>query len=267
MKVVNENVLMAAIMPHPPIIIPEIGGRESGKVNETTEALKKLDKEIVNAGTETIVIVTPHSAFNPYFFTVHTGEKLSLNFSRFGAPQVNFEFDNDTEFIDELNNCSKKEFGRLNFLPESSKLDHGSGVPLYFLSQYGYKGKVVVINYTALGSREHYKFGSKIVETAQKLERKIVFVASGDLSHRLIPGAPAGYDKDAHEFDDKVVRFIRDGNYNWIENISPQLRKQAGECGYNSIMVAFGVVGGEPVDNEVLSYEAPFGVGYMVAKL
>ena len=87
------------------------------------------------------------------------------------------------------------------------------------------------------------------------------------MSHCLIPGAPAGYDKDAHEFDDKIVRYIKEGHYDWIDNISPNLRKLAGECGYNSIMVALGVVSAKPVNNEVISYEAPFGVGYLIAKL
>jgi AmmeMemoRadiSam system protein B len=263
----NKNILMAALMPHPPIMIPEIGKKEANKTIVSIDGAKKLCNQIVQAKPDTIVIVTPHSAFNPYFFTVHTGEKLPLSFARFGEHELSFEFDNDTEFIEELNDCSKKDFGRLNFLPAGSPLDHGSGVPLYFLANSGYKNKIVVINYTALGKREHNLFGKRIADTAKKRGRKIVFIASGDLSHRLIPGAPAGYDKDAHEFDDKIVRFIKDGNYDWIVNMPEQVRNTAGECGYNSLMVAFGVIGGKPVENEVISYEAPFGVGYLVAKL
>ena len=264
---ISTNILITAIMPHPPIMIPEIGGKESLKVAASNEGAKKLCNEIIEANPDTIVIVTPHSAFNPYFFTVHTGDKLPLNFARFGVPELAFEFDNDVEYIEELNSAIKKDLGRFNFLPAGAPLDHGSGVPLYYIARSGYKNKVVVINYTALGVREHKLLGKKIVQAAQKLGRKIVFIASGDMSHCLIPGAPAGYDKDAHEFDDKIVRYIKEGHYDWIDNISPNLRKLAGECGYNSIMVALGVVSGKPVNNEVISYEAPFGVGYLIAKL
>ena len=41
----------------------------------------------------------------------------------------------------------------------------------------------------------------------------------------------------------------------------------AGECGYRSMLVAFGVTESAAQDYEVLHYEAPFGVGYMVAQI
>ncbi len=258
---------MNAIAPHPPIIIPEVGGAELRKVEKTVTALKKLCNEIVGLNPDTVVILTPHSSLNPYFFNVFSGETIRGNFAKFRAPEVTLEFDNDPEFIDELNIQIKKDLGRLNRLPAGVPLDHGSGVPLYYLDKAGYKNKVVVINYTALGKKEHNIFGKKISETAQNLGRKIVFIASGDLSHKLIPEAPAGFDEKAHEFDDLIVKSIRNGNYGAIMDITPGLRQTAGECGYNSLMVAFGLIGCEPLNNEVISYEAPFGVGYIVAKL
>ena len=41
----------------------------------------------------------------------------------------------------------------------------------------------------------------------------------------------------------------------------------AGECGYRSILVALGVAEASAPSCEVISYEAPFGVGYLVAQL
>ena len=261
------NILMTVITPHPPIIIPEIGKGNLEKVKKTVKAFEKLADEIVKLNPDTIFIVTPHSALHPYFFSIYSEEKLTVNFANFGAPQVSIEFDNDIEFVKELNNQIKENFNKLNFLPAGTPLDHGSGVPLYYLAKAGYKNKIAVINYTALGKKEHKLFGEKIVKTAEKISRKIVFTASGDLSHKLIPGAPAGYDKDAYKFDDLIVEKINKGDYKSIEDISSDMRATAGECGYNSLMIAFGVVGGKPEKNEVLSYEAPFGVGYLVGTL
>ncbi len=263
----QNNILMSAIAPHPPIIIPEIGGSELKKTEITVNSLKNLCNEIVRINPDTIIVLTPHSAFNPYFFSVYSGEILKGNFSKFRAPEVFMEFDNDLEFIGQLNTLVKPELGKLNLLPAEVPLDHGSGVPLYYLDRAGYKNRVVVINYTALGKKEHILFGGKIAETARNLDRKIVFIASGDLSHKLIPGAPAGFDEDASKFDELILKGIDSGNYKIITDISPGLRETAGECGYNSLLVAFGLNNGEPLNNEVLSYEAPFGVGYIVAKL
>lgn len=263
----QNNLLMSAIAPHPPVIIPEVGGEELKKIQKTVTALKKLSEEITKLNPDTVVIVTPHSSFNHYFFSIYNDKKLEGSFSKFGASGVKIAYDNDVEFVEELNNLVKENFRKLNILPAGMSLDHGSTVPLYYFKQAGYKNKIVVINYTALGKKEHNLFGAKITEAARKLGRKIVFIASGDLSHKLIPGAPAGFDEEAHRFDDLIVESIKTGNYNEIQEINSQMRQLAGECGYNSLMVAFGLTEGKPLNNEVLSYEAPFGVGYIVAKL
>lgn len=263
----TKNILMIAVTPHPPIIVPEVGGSELKKVEKTVNSLSNLSNEIVALNPDTVVILTPHSAMNPYFFSIYSGENLKGNFSKYRAPEVTMEFSNDEEFISELAKLTKPDLGRLNLLPTGIQLDHGSGVPLYYLDKAGYKNKILVINYTALGKKEHNLFGKKIAETAVKMDRKIIFIASGDLSHKLIPEAPAGYDKEAHLFDELILKSIETGDYNIIQEITPDLRETAGECGYNSLIVALGLNDCKPLNNTVLSYEAPFGVGYIVAKL
>jgi AmmeMemoRadiSam system protein B len=263
----TKNILMTAITPHPPIIVPEVGQGEELKSQKTIEGLQKLSQEIVGLKPETIVIITPHSEFNPYFFSVYSNSLLNGNFGMFRAPEVKLEFENDLEFIEELELKAKENFIKLNRLPSKTPLDHGCMVPLYYLSKAGYKSKIVVINYTMLDKEKHKLFGKYIAETAEKLNRKTVFIASGDLSHRLKPGAPAGYEPDAKDFDELIVDSIKIGNYEAITNISFEMRNIAGECGYNSLMVAFGVINNTPEQNEVISYEGPFGVGYIVAKL
>lgn len=262
----SKNILLTAIAPHPPIIIPEVGRDELAKTPKTVEGLKKLSREIVSLNPETIVVVTPHSEFNPYFFSVYKSSILTGTFANFGAPEVQLEFENDIEFIDELNEKIKDDFIKLNDI-SSKHLDHGSLVPLYYISKAGYKGKIVVINYCALDKEKHKLFGKFIKETAEKLDRKVVFIASGDLSHRLKQGAPAGFNPNAHEFDELIVDAIQNGDYASISNMPQDMRQLAGECGYNSLMTAFGVLADNPEQNQVFSYEAPFGVGYIVAKL
>jgi AmmeMemoRadiSam system protein A len=64
-----------------------------------------------------------------------------------------------------------------------------------------------------------------------------------------------------------VVEAIRSGAPDQIVNIDPDLRRAAGECGYRSMLVALGVIQNGSTSTEVISYEAPFGVGYLVAQL
>lgn len=257
-----ENLLLTALAPHPPIMVPEVGGVECEKVESSINAMNELADHIVNLSPDTIVIVTPHSEFNPYKFSIYTDDLLSGNLAMFRAPSVSFSYQNDVEFISSL----KQEYD-FNELEEMS-LDHGTMVPLYFINKSGYKGKLVVINYCALDKKEHMNFGMLLKKHMEKFsEQKFVFIASGDMSHRLKPTAPAGYHPNAYIFDEKIKDAIEHGDYDFIKNIPFDIRECAGECGYNSMMVALGLIENKPINNKVYSYEGPFGVGYLVATL
>lgn len=263
----SKNILITAIYPHPPIIIPEVGRTETEKVQATILAVQNLSDKITKAKPDTVIIITPHSNFNPHFFNAYSDDMIEGGFANFGAPEAKLSFQNDTGFVENLDHQSKNFFNGLNKIPSGTSLDHGSLVPLYYLDKAGYKGKIVVINYSGFGPAEHAYFGELIAKVASMLGRKVALIVSGDLSHKLSQTAPGGYHPDAHFFDEDVVNSIKKGDYTYLMNISPILRKKAGECGFNSIMVGVGAVGKKPDRNEVLSYEAPFGVGYIVATL
>jgi AmmeMemoRadiSam system protein A len=125
----------------------------------------------------------------------------------------------------------------------------------------------VALGYTFLADEDHLQFGTCIREAADTVGRPVAFVASGDLSHRLKPDAPAGYNPAAYRFDEEVVDAIHHNSPNRIAKIDHELRRTAGECGYRSMLVALGATRELPAACEVLSYEAPFGVGYLVAQL
>src|SRR4030095_6310170 len=128
-------------------------------------------------------------------------------------------------------------------------------------------GAVVALGYCFLGNEHHLRFGECIRKAIDQVGRPVAFVASGDLSHRLKPEAPAGYNPGAHIFDEEVVAAISDNKPERIIKIDPELRRMAGECGYRSMLVALGAVRELPPAGDVLNYEAPFGVGYLVAQV
>jgi aromatic ring-opening dioxygenase LigB subunit len=92
-------------------------------------------------------------------------------------------------------------------------------------------------------------------------------VASGDLSHRLKPGAPAGFNPRGAEYDQLLVKLLRDGRVEDILDFDLRLVEEAGECGLRSFVIALGMLDGETFKTEIISYEGPFGVGYLVAAL
>lgn len=96
--------------------------------------------------------------------------------------------------------------------------------------------------------------------------KNIAVVASGDMSHRLIQGAPAGYSPKGKEFDEKLIRLLEEKDIEGILNLDEEFFEEAGECGLRSFVILLGILDGH-FKFEKLNYEGPFGVGCLTAKL
>lgn len=259
-------IVFAAIAPHPPIMVPEVGREAIAEVRGSIEAMAELTERVIASGAETVIIISPHAPLDPYAFVAYQGPKLFGDFSNFRAPSSMVTADLNRELLDAIVRSAARQ--SFEVLPlEDRNLDHGTTVPLYFLQRYGWHGRVVALGYSYRSTEDHLRFGRSIREAVDFTGQPVAFIASGDLSHRLKPSAPAGYYPEAHLFDEEVVSALRAGAPERVINIDQELRKQAGECGYRSMLVAFGVTRGLKPAPEVLSYEAPFGVGYLVAQL
>jgi AmmeMemoRadiSam system protein A len=95
----------------------------------------------------------------------------------------------------------------------------------------------------------------------------VAVVASGDMSHCLKPGAPAGYDPGAARFDAAFVAQLRHGATRGLAAAVSLLRECAAEDVVESTLFALGASGWRADGREVLGYDGPFGVGYGVAVL
>src|SRR5262249_22029304 len=137
--------------------------------------------------------------------------------SNFRAPTATVSARLDDALLAEITNAAGQE--RLEVLRILDfDLDHGTLVPLYFLQRNGWRGRVVALGYSFLSNEDHVRFGNCIREAIDKIGRPVGFVASGDLSHRLKPDAPAGYNPNAHLFDEAVVDAIRASSASRIVN-------------------------------------------------
>ena len=68
-------------------------------------------------------------------------------------------------------------------------------------------------------------------------------------------------------FDQKIMDAIQSWDKDAVLNLDPELVESAGECGLRSIVVLMGALEGLQVKPRVLSYEGPFGVGYLTATI
>ena len=247
-------------------MVPEVGQESIAGVIDSINAMSELTRRLIDSGAESVVLISPHAPLEVGSFVAYEGPQVCADFSRFNAPDTYFSLAVDEELLGAIKAAAASEQFEITTLPEHD-LDHGTAVPLYFLLRNGWRGKVVTLGYSFLSNDDHLRFGSCIRNAADEVGRGVAFIASGDLSHRLKPQAPAGYNPDAHVFDKQVVDALRSNDPQRIVDIDFNLRRLAGECGFRSMLVAIGAISELPLSCEVLSYEAPFGVGYLVAQL
>ena len=124
------------MVPHPPIILPEIGRGEERKIQDTADAYRAA-AEFLRAGEpETVVVISPHAQMYSDWFHISPGGGARGDLSRFGAPGVRFETDYDTELVSGICRLAEKEDFPAGTLGERDpSLDHAVMVPLYFLRQ------------------------------------------------------------------------------------------------------------------------------------
>ncbi len=254
----------AAICPHPPIIIPSIGKTETIKTKNTIKAMKKLADDFGAAKISTAVIVSPHGPVDWHKMTVSAAKALRGDFLNFGD-NTKMYYDNDAEIMEKIFKAARKAEIPIEKNPEN-RLDHGTMVPLYFLAKKSPNLKIIPLAYSFLDYQTHFDFGQAIYKAINESDKNIALIASGDLSHRLTPEAPAGYSNRGKEFDNLLIGLLKKNKIKDILNMDSGLIEEAGECGLRSIIVLLGALSALKYKFEILNYEGPFGVGYLVGK-
>ena len=259
------SIVGAFIVPHPPIVLPEVGRGEERKIQNTIDAYNSVSKQIEELEPDTIVVVSPHAVMYMDYIHISPGENASGDLRQFGVGSINMDVKLDSEFVDMLSKFAEKAGlpagtkGKRN-----EKIDHGTLVPLRFLNQYTTNYKLVRIGISGLPYIDHYNFGMCISQTAEKLGRRTVLIASGDLSHRLKEDGPYGYAPEGPAFDKEIISAMEQANFIEFLNFNPIFSEAAGECGLRSFIIMAGALDGKAVKPEFLSYEGTFGVGYAV---
>ena len=268
------KVLSAYLSPHPPIIVEEIGKGEALKAQKTVKGCESLAKDIKKESPSTIIIITPHGPLFRDAISISFEENLRGDFNNFGNRDLKFEFKNNLELVNKITDESFKQDIMIAKIDRkfakdyniSSKLDHGALVPLYFVDKE-YKGfKLIHITYGLLPPIDLYRFGKILQEIVLESDENISLIASGDLSHKLSNEGPYSYSPYGEQFDKKIVKLLKDGDFKSIASFDLELSERAGECGLRSLMILGGFLDGFNKESEVLSYEGPFGVGYCTAK-
>ncbi|MDI6844196.1 MAG: AmmeMemoRadiSam system protein A [Anaerosomatales bacterium] len=255
------------IAPHPPIMVPEVGGPESEVTEDSAAAMRRAAQMLRRYDPDVLVVMSPHAPGVSDAFVVETSPRVSGSLAQFRAPQVRIDARTDTrlarEVLEDATEAGIPVIDRSEYPAlHPGVLDHGYLVPMSFLDPDG-RYPVVVLSLSWLPLSEHRRFGAVIAGAAERLGRRAAFVASGDCSHRLTPSAPAGYSPRGAVFDAMLVDALKHDRLDDLVNTDLAFAEEAGECGLRSFVTLSGFLPG--ASTRVLAYEGPWGVGYLTA--
>lgn len=253
------------MVPHPPLIIPDVGKGEEKKIQRTIDAYQKVAEAVGRLQPETIVLLSPHQIMYADYFHISPGQGARGDFGQFRAVRTSMEVAYDTEFVRVL--CEKASASGLpagTLGERERKLDHGTMVPLYFVNKFWTEYRLMRIGLSGLPLAAHYRLGQCIQTAAQMLGRNTVVIASGDLSHKLKEDGPYGYQEEGPAYDARIMDVMGRGAFGELLEFSEDFCEKAAECGHRSFTIMAGAFDETAVEAEPLSYEGPFGVGYGV---
>lgn len=255
----------AVLMCHAPIVVPAIGGARGAASSATTAAMRRVAEHVVATGAEALVLVSPHAARRPAAFGL-SRDRVLLDFAHFGAPELAIDLPPALPLTQVLVDAAREVGVATEALPDDPA-DHGAAVPAFFLCEAGFAGPTLRVALPYPGSGTELRFGQALARAAERCGHRLVVVASGDLSHRLVPGAPAGYDARASSFDRAFVGHLAEGDLRAACATDPGLRGLAAEDAVDSTTVAAAAVDFDSRGHELFGYEGPYGVGYAEAIL
>lgn len=267
-------IVYAALTPHPPLIVPDVGGQRLADAKTTVDGMQQMAKDLAASRPDTIVFITPHGNVFADGISGLSETELYGDFSDFGVLRKGTSYHNDIVLLNAIGQqAAERDIGFIAIDRAvaqkhnlKSNLDHGILVPLHYLGEAGMTDiPIVALSYGLLPTFDLYRFGTIISKSADALGRRIAVVASGDMSHRLKDEGPYSYHPDGPVFDGTIKDLLGRGDTRAVLALPEKLRENAGECGYRSIVIMLGTLDGLQYTGKIYGYEGPFGVGYLTA--
>ena len=254
------------LTPHPPVLLPEVGRGREREITATSQAMCTAAGEVARWNPDVLIVSSPHTILYGDYFHISPGHGAAGDMSAFGAPQVRIEARYDTPLRDEIVRRAQNAGLKAGTLGQRDpSLDHGVLIPLYFLCKAGINCPIVRMGLSGFSPLDHYRLGQCVAEAVEALGRRAVFVASGDLSHKLKFDGPYGFAPEGPLFENMVTQAMASGDFLNFLTMDASLCERAAECGLRSFQMMAGALDGLAVTPHLLSHEGPFGVGYAVA--
>lgn len=255
----------AALLPHAPVLIPNVAGRRIAEIADTVRAMREVAANVVRFAPSVVILVSPHSPRFSNAFAIWDAPRVTGSLAGFGHPEDGIDLPVARAAVERVSHLAE-QYGLMAKPLRTTPLDHGAVVPLLFLAEAGWIGPTVVMGLPDEANGDAI-LGHVLCQVAEESRERLALIASGDMSHRLTEDAPCGFHPSGSRFDAEFIRLLKAGDCAGLRLLDPRLVESAAEDASDSTLIAFGATGFDTSGHRVLSYQGPFGVGYGVAIL
>ena len=253
--------VFAAVMPHSPLLIPNIGKENTAQFNVTIEAAANLAKDLEAAQPDSIIVISSKGQIFPNGLAINIYPNFNANLEVFGDLVTRLEFTGDIALAGKLR--EKLEEKHNIMLISEAELDYGSSIPLYLLGSNFRQPIVPMTVDNSLSIKDVIKLGENIQSTIINDKTRVAIIASADLSHRLNKKSPHGYSPKGKKFDQKIIDALKDKDNKAIIELANLTEEVA--CEDLSALAFFvGLLNDVGFQSRLLSYESPFGIGHAI---
>jgi len=218
------SVVMSVIAPHVPSICHEDQAPDYQK--EMIVGMKEVSKKIYEKKPDAVVLVSCHwpSTFNHLVDCTSDHEGiLTAQECPDIVTDVPYHYPGDQELAEKLVKAGLDTgLNIVGFNDPSFVWDYGTVVPLRYLVP-NEDIPVINLSVTLVASLEEtYKWGQQIAKVLEESEKRIVFIASGALSHNLVRGRENKPSISEHALDKQYIDLIINKNYEKALEMLPQ---------------------------------------------
>jgi aromatic ring-opening dioxygenase LigB subunit len=255
------SVSLAAIVPYSPLLLNSVNKNSAEQLPNTLKAYDQLNQKMRNNKIDTVILLSPVGIIQEQAFTFNVLPKFTCQFEDFGDFATKFTVAGDVQLAQQIK--TKLDANPPIQLTSANPLDYGSCVPLSWFKQALPKIKVLPLYAPHAKLKELFAFGQKLKPELELSPKKIAVVASANLSQRLSKASPAGYSRQARAWDKTIVKALGDSDNETILKQSEAERKEVAELGLEQIALLLGILADFKKTGQLLSYEAPWGVGLL----
>ncbi len=254
-------IVFAAIAPHSPLLVPNIGKENTAQFSATLNAAEKVAAALANSAAETIIVLSSKGPAFEKSFGINISPRFKANLELFGDLVTKWEYSGGGDLCGRLREELETDFPLL--LVTDAGLDYASSIALSLCGSTPQQKIIPITIGSSVSAEEALRFGKSLGQTLANEKGKIALIAAADLSHRATKKSPLGYSSKGKKFDQKVVEALKESSHSDLLEASSAAEVAA--CEDTEVLAALlGVLYDTGVEPNALSYEAPFGVGHLV---